>query len=225
MHILDKIAKNKNNPATTIAFLGDSVTEGNFVTKNYQKVYHNVLKKKLEVFCPNSVINIINAGIGGTTAEFGAERLERDVLSKKPDLCVVCFGLNDVGGQEKGLPVYINALSEIFDKLKKADCEVIFMTPNMLNDKILPELIEDKYAEYAKKTMKLQNEGMMDRYMDEAIKTAKKYDIPVCDCYGKWKKLAAHGIDTTALLINGINHPKEDMHELFANSLIDTMIG
>ena len=226
MNILDKIAKNKNNPGTTIAFLGDSVTEGCFRGyNNYEKGYHNVLKRKLEVLCPSSVINIINAGIGGSTSVLGAERLERDIISKNPDLCVVCFGLNEVGGLEKGLPVFINALSEIFEKLKNAGCEVIYMTPNMMNEKIITELVEDVYAEYAEKTMKWQNEGMMDRYMNEAIETAKKYDIPVCDCYGKWKKLAEHGVDVTALLCNGINHPNEKMHELFASSLLDVMIG
>jgi len=225
MEILRKIATNKHNPPTTIAFLGDSVTKGCFRTHcDYDAVYHNLLKKKLEVLCPNSVINIINAGIAGTNADYGAERLQRDVLSKNPDLCVVCFGLNDVTRLEEGLQLFIDSLSKIFKELKAYGCEVIYMTPNMINTYVCENVLE-QYIEYAGNSMKWQNDGLMDKYIETGISVAKKYDIPVCDVYGKWKKLASHGVDTTMLLAEGINHPIRKMHELFATSLLDTMMG
>ena len=224
MEVLRKIATNKHNPSTTIAFLGDSVTQGCFRTHcDYDAAYHHVLKKKLEVLCPNSVINIINAGIRGTAAPYGVERLQRDVLSKNPDLCVVCFGLNDVNNLEKGLPMYVDALSKIFERLKEAGCEVIFMTPNMINTYVNPNVLE-RYLKYAENSMKWQNDGLMDMYMEAGIATAKKYDVPVCDVYSKWKKLHAHGVDIDMLLAEGINHPIREMHELFATSLLDTMM-
>ena len=224
MEILNKIAKNKHNPPTTIAFLGDSVTQGCFRTHcDYDAVYHHLLKKKLEVLCPNSVINVINAGIRGTASDFGVTRLQRDVLSKSPDLCVVCFGLNDVNRLEEGLQLYIDSLSKIFEQLKAFGCEVIFMTPNMINTYVGEHVLE-RYVKTAGETMKIQNDGMMDKYMETAIAVAKKYDVPVCDVYSKWKKLNAHGVDTTMLLAEGVNHPIREMHELFASSLLDTMM-
>ena len=45
-------------------------------------------------------------------------------------------------------------------------------------------------------------------------------NIPVCDCYAKWKELAKTQ-DTTMLLANRINHPTKEMHELFAQSLFE----
>ena len=224
MEILRKIATNKHNPPTTIAFLGDSVTQGCFRTHyDGDAAYHHLLKKKLEMICPGAVINIINAGIRGTAASFGVERLHRDVISKSPDLCVVCFGLNDVSGLEKGLQLYIDSLSAIFEKLKAFGCEVIFMTPNMINTYVNPNVLE-RYIEFSGKSMKWQNDGMMDKYMETAIAVAKKYDVPVCDVYSKWKKLYNHGIDTDLLLAEGVNHPIREMHELFASSLLDTMM-
>ena len=169
------------------------------------------------------IINIINAGIRGTAASFGVERLHRDVISKSPDLCVVCFGLNDVSGLEKGLQLYIDSLSAIFEKLKAFGCEVIFMTPNMINTYVNPNVLE-RYIEFSGKSMKWQNDGMMDKYMETAIAVAKKYDVPVCDVYSKWKKLHDHGVDTDLLLAEGVNHPIREMHELFASSLLDTMM-
>ena len=60
--------------------------------------------------------------------------------------------------------------------------------------------------------------------METAIAVAKKYDVPVCDVYSKWKKLHDHGVDTDLLLAEGVNHPIREMHELFASSLLDTMM-
>ena len=44
---------------------------------------------------PKSEFTYVNAGIGGTTSQFGAARLDEDVLSYKPDLCMVEFSVND----------------------------------------------------------------------------------------------------------------------------------
>lgn len=229
MNIIKKIAANNNdhlnNPQVTIAFLGDSVTQGCFRAHNdYKAVYHNRVKESLNKLFPFAVVNIINAGVGGTTADFGAERLERDVISKNPDLCVVCFGLNDVGKLEEGIEVYTDSLQKIFTDLKKNDCEVIFMTPNMLNTAITP-VIPEQYADYAKITLEWQNNGLMDKYMESAKKTAKECGVPVCDCYARWKKLNEYGVNTTNLLSNGINHPLREMHELFCISLLETMFS
>lgn len=60
----------------------------------------------------------------------------------------------------------------------------------------------------------------MDEYVYSAIKLATECGVTVCDCYSKWKELAKT-CDTTKLLINGINHPTREMHELFAQSLFE----
>ncbi|MBQ8525468.1 MAG: hypothetical protein IJ460_01945 [Clostridia bacterium] len=44
----------------------------------------------------------------------------------------------------------------------------------------------------------------------------------MCDCYAKWKKLSETE-DTTMLLVNRINHPTREMHELFAQSLFELL--
>lgn len=226
MKIIDLITESNldKNVSATIVFLGDSVTRGYFrgyVDEN--SVFHARLKRKLNYLYPTANINMINAGIGATTATFGLERLDRDVLSRNPDLCVVCFGLNDAPYREEGLPRYLNSLKEIFLKVKKFGSEVIFMTPNMMNTCLIDELIEERHKETAKRTMDLQNSGMYETYVKSAVKMAKEMEVMVCDCYSIWKKLADKGVNTTALLSNGINHPREEMHELFANELLKCM--
>jgi lysophospholipase L1-like esterase len=82
-----------------IAFLGDSITEGCFEAESSAKddiyVYHSRLIRMLEEKYPKVRIEKINAGVGGDIAGMGLFRLQKDVLDQKPDLAVVCFGVND----------------------------------------------------------------------------------------------------------------------------------
>ena len=226
MKVVEKISQNNidiNKPSTTIAFLGDSVTQGSFYDRpDYEAVYHNRLRKKLNYLFPRAVINIINAGIGGTTAVIGAERVERDVISRNPDLCVVCFGLNDMSEDPNAVKVYTDALSEIFEKLQNYGCEIIFMTPNMMATRD-SDAVPEMWRHRVDAKINVMTSGLMDKFMKAAVETATKYNIPVCDCYSKWQRLAFYGVDTTALLANGLNHPSEPMHELFAISLLEEM--
>jgi len=223
--IIAKSVDGLNSPTPSIVFLGDSVTEGcmrGWIDS--EAVYHNQLKKIFEVLFPNTVVDMINAGIGGTSAAFAVDRLERDVISCHPDLCVVAFGLNDLGEDEEALNRFTGSLRTIFTTLQQHNIEVIFMTENMMNDEIIEAAIEPQYREYADVTCERQNNGLMDHFVDEAKKVAEACFVPVCDCYGKWKKLRENGVRTSRLLINGINHPNEEMHKLFAYSLVETMM-
>lgn len=207
----------QNGPITIVAF-GDSVTHGALAIGevNYETVYWNRLKKKINALRNYVPVNVINAGIGGITAKGSLERMERQVLCHNPDLIIVCFGLNDVNNPLEG---YLEALEEIFDRGQKSGAEVIFMTPNMLNTTVLADTPEE-YYEYAIKTAEMQNGGKMDLYMESATQLARKMGVQVCDCYKKWKKLSETQ-DITYLLANRINHPTQEMHELFAESLFE----
>ena len=202
--------------------LGDSVTHGAVAAGeiNYETVYWNRLRRKLNEACPNIPVNVIDAGINGTTAARSVKRLERQVLCHNPDLVIVCFGLNDVNGE---LETYLGALRTIFTQCRESGAEVIFMTPNMLNTHVA-EGTEERYAAYAVKTAEMQNGGRMDLYMNSAVALARELGITVCDCYAKWKELSRTQ-DTTLLLANYINHPTKEMHALFADMLFETIMA
>jgi lysophospholipase L1-like esterase len=75
-----------------IVCFGDSLTEGdgddNPGAFDRSKSYPAFLQAKVGAA-------VVNAGRCGDTAQSGRERLERDALSKKPDIVVVEFGAND----------------------------------------------------------------------------------------------------------------------------------
>lgn len=235
--IKEKVQDNACNEGVSIAFLGDSVTQGCFevfkkrdghINTVFDKnnAYHAHLAKIFAAVYPNVPVNMINAGISGGSAVRGLERLERDVLRHQPDLLVVSFGLNDatVGGREK-VDEYGDTLKSIFEKAKAAGIDVIFMTQNMMNTG-LSDLINEQTGEsVAENTMKIQNEGILDLYFDKAKEVAKECGVTVCDCYAKWKKLYENGADITELLANKINHPTREMNWLFAVTLFETIMG
>ena len=107
------------------------------------------------------------------------------------------------------------------EKCINSGADVIFMTPNMLNTSVAEDTPQ-KHFEYAKKTAQMQNEGRMDLFMDSAVRLATEMGVKVCDCYEKWKRLSETQ-DITYLLANRINHPTKEMHELFAESLFETI--
>ena len=222
MHIKDKIyldreGLQKEGPITIVAF-GDSVTHGAVASgeMDYETVYWNRLKNKILGIRNYVPVNVINAGIGGITAIKSLDRMESQVLIHKPDLVIVCFGLNDVNNS---LDEYLYSLKIIFKKCKESGSDVIFMTPNMLNTYVAKDTSES-LLDYAAVTAQYQSSGKMDTYIYAAVEVAKEMEVIVCDCYSKWKKLSETR-DTTKLLANRINHPIREMHELFADSLFN----
>ena len=239
MKIMEKFAQKQrelaNYPGVSLAFLGDSVTQGCFETHrravdelrtryDQEKGYHHQLARMLATLYPLVPVNLINAGICGDGAPHGLERLERDVLRWNPDLTVVCFGLNDSMRGMDCLQEYADALRGIFTKLQTAGSEVIFMTPNMMCTYVDYTITDDLLRNAAEKCVKTQETGILEAYLNEAKALCAQLGIPVCDCYGKWKQLYENGVDVTQLLAGNINHPTEEMHKLFAVSLLETMM-
>lgn len=210
-----------HGPITIVAF-GDSVTHGAVAEGeiNYETVYWNRLRQKLNAVRGYVPVNVINAAIGGITAEASLARMEKQVFKHEPDLLIVCFGLNDVNGE---LETYLSSLKEIFARANARGIDTVFMTPNMLNTYVAEDTPQQHWN-YAHITAEVQNSGRMDRYIYAAVALAEEMGITVCDCYSEWKKLSETE-DTTMMLANRINHPTREMHELFAAMLFDTIIG
>lgn len=225
MHIKDKLQLDRagleeHGPITIVAF-GDSVTHGALSAgeNNYETVYWNLLKQKLNAVRNYMPVNVINAGIGGITAKKSLPRLEKQVLKHEPDLVIVCFGLNDVNGE---LQDFLAALREIFAKCLASGADVIYLSPNMLNTYVAEDT-EARWLEYAAKTAVMQNEGRMDSFIEGAMALAREMGVTVCDAYGAWKEKSKTE-DVTMLLCNRINHPSKEMHHLFADLLFEAVM-
>lgn len=219
---------NGENP--TLCFFGDSVTHGEFEFQNGFKesvwkpelVYHKLLADRIRNTYAKA-FTVINAGVGGNFTSDGLSRMEADVLDRHPDFCCVMFGTNDVTNARKGekaLEEYKQNLREIVHRLREAGIEVVLMTPGMLCSHGVKGFsggwwFVHKYYE------SLQKGGKMDAYVQGMRDVAKEMNVPLADVYAEWKTMEAKGVDTTALLVNGMNHPNAQMHKLFSDKLFD----
>ncbi len=218
-----------------IVLLGDSVTQGCFECfTNEQGViepiydtsssYGTCFQRIIKDLYPSAKVRFVNSGISGDSARGGLARLQRDVLDYHPDLTIVSFGLNDSGAGEDGLEDYALCLEKIFCQLLTSGSDVVFLSPNLTNTYVPPVLTDKTLRDFSERQAKRQNDGIVDRYFQRAGEVAKKFGIPVCDGASFWKKLSEHGVDTTKLLANGINHPNRNYHKLLAFLLLETLL-
>jgi len=242
MEIIKKLV-NKNNHVygsrqPCIAFIGDSVTQGCFeifptsessleTVYEQEHSYPHYLKQKLADIFPSAPTVMVNAGVSGDTATNALNRLERDVLSFKPDLVVVCFGLNDCTAGEAGINSFRYSMEKIVSECLATGAEVIVMTPNEMANKVNVHVRNDNYPFILKCTEQIADMGRKNfhgKYIDVLREVATKYKVPVCDVNARWKKLKDYGLDITELLSNRVNHPTRQLNRLFADALLFTMI-
>ncbi len=237
MKIMEKLAaRNKDFFGTrpvTIACLGDSVTHGCFEIYinskgnidtfcRAEEAYPELLKRELANLFPFASPVIVNAGVSGDKSYGGLDRLERDVLSFRPDLVIVDFGLNDSMNKdvEGGLETYDKSMRQIFEKVLASGAECILLTPNYMNREVSPFITEPMFIDIAKEAAVVQNTGVLTRYVETAKKAAEDMGVPVADAYAVWQALEKNGVDTDALLANNINHPNGKAHGIFVSEIM-----
>ncbi len=107
-----------------IVFLGDSITE--------QRAYSRYVMGYIALRYPNADVTFRNAGWGGDTAPGGRARLQRDVLSLKPQVVTICYGMNDGRYQpltKENRDAFTAGMSGLVSDLKNAGVKVVLLAP------------------------------------------------------------------------------------------------
>lgn len=179
-----------------IAFLGDSITQaGNRKNGYVTRVLDALNREGLE-------LTHIPAGISGHKSSNMLVRLDRDVLSKKPDWMLLSCGVNDVWhftltlGKRKfqgvELPEYQKNIREIVEKASEAGVKVMILTSTMIGEdpgKATNKRLEP-YNDFLRQLAKEKNLPLadLDREMRETLKKmpdekgkARMYGEPDCD--------------------------------------------
>ncbi len=238
MEILQKISQKANDllgvKPVTIAFLGDSVTQGCFecyfdekgiqTVFDSKRAYPTRVKEILNFLYPSAQINIVNSGISGDNAVNGDKRFERDITPYHPDLVVVAFGLNDACQGVEKVQEYCQALKSIFNKIKALGAECIFVFQNMMNTRVSCHLKEEEEIKLAAFFAEIQTNGTMDCYYEAAKHLSKECGVAFCDMYHTWKRMFENGVDITELLSNKYNHPEREFHYYIATKLVEKML-
>lgn len=111
-------------PLTIIA-LGSSSTAGTGAS-NPTKSYPARLQGELNKIWPDQKVTVVNAGIGGQMATDMVARLNKDVLSRKPQLIIWQTGVNDA---IRGVPLdaFRKTLVEGITRIQKTGIDMVMI--------------------------------------------------------------------------------------------------
>lgn len=192
-----------DRPVKIVCF-GDSVT-GVYYHTGGRRAYTDMLGIALQQIHPNAEVQMVNAGISGHTTANALARIERDVLSHKPDLVTVMFGLNDVAK----LPIadYRKNLLAIVDRCRTANATVILCTPNAV------VTTADRPVE------------TLEKYCDVMREVADERKVLLCDTYAHFLSLGETDPDSWRATLSGEIHPNMAGHKIIAEQQAHTISG
>ncbi len=88
------LKKAENGDPITLGYLGGSITQGS-LSSTPDTCYAAMTTKWWRGHYPQTEFAYVNGGIGGTTSQFGAARVESDILAYEPDFVIIEFSVND----------------------------------------------------------------------------------------------------------------------------------
>ncbi|WP_425619210.1 SGNH/GDSL hydrolase family protein [Anatilimnocola sp. NA78] len=147
-----------------VLFLGDSITE------QYQ--YSSDIELYLTTRFPKWRLQFVNAGIGGDTANGGANRFQTHVLDEKPTAITINFGMNDGGYglfNKQNNDRYVEKTEFMLDAAKKAGVRVALVSPNAVDRRV-----QDRFKVY----LETQKE-----FYAPLAGSAAKFGFPFVDQY------------------------------------------
>lgn len=209
------ITKLRSGEAAKIAFMGDSVTLGaeatawtlNLWTEKNLSYPSRVITGLRKTF-PTAKIEPIQAVQGGTTSQVAPQFFDDKLAPQKPDLLLIAFGLNDanstIGGNPRTTPdQYKEGLRGVITKARAAGTEVILVTP-MQPSPFLRSGIAERIT----------------GYRDALIALATEEKVACADVYTDWLHQADRGIAPFSQLHNWINHPGDQGHGVYAETIL-----
>ncbi len=150
----------------TIIFLGDSITAAGVQPDGYI----TLLSESIANAYPNMGVKVIGAGIGGNKVPDCQERLDRDVLQKRPTLVVIYIGINDVWhwnvNNGTSIEDFEAGLKDMISKINSAGARVILCTPTVIGEKVdgtnTYDKMLDEYSDVSRKVAKETNSQLLD---------------------------------------------------------------
>ena len=183
-----------------VVFFGGSLTWGAQATDPQLTSYRARIANIITHTYPRAHFTFWDAGLGGTGSQLGAFRLDRDVMSRKPNLVFLDFTVND-GPFETPNPDKLASYESLVRRLVFAGIPVV------------PVI-------FAVKSDALPNQPR--RPLDEKHKEiARAYHLPVGDAVALLRKRVREGTATPDILwpMPGDNtHPGDDGYALYAEA-------
>lgn len=204
----DLRAKLKPGQSVKIVVLGDSISteaDASAISKTApnQPGYPTLVARRLEA-STGAKITLRNLSKGGMDAVWGISRTA-DAIAEQPDLFIVAFGMNDASGR-KTPEAYSDSIRKIIEPVRAAlpACRVILVSTMTANEE-WTHSAHDLYPRYAEALAKLTGDG-----------------IALADVTTTWAAIASRKkhMDISG---NGLNHPNDYGHRIYADVILKTI--
>ncbi len=207
---LPRLAKQlKTNEPITVVLLGDSISQGANASGSYNvppnmppygTLLCNAMGQRFD-----RPINLINLSVGGKTSVWGLEQVD-EVIKHQPDLVILAFGMNDASA--KRTPKEFQETTQSIITAIKTDTpttEFILVASMTANSQWVHS-----------------NPPMYQQYRD-VLKELQAQGIALADVYCLWEEMVQRK-SFLALTGNGLNHPNDFGHRLYAQVLWATLL-
>lgn len=187
-----------DNRAVQLVFHGHSVPAGYFVTPAVHtlEAYPQGVLQAVKALYPTAVINTIVTAIGGENSEQGARRFAAEVLTHRPDVLFIDYGLND---RAIGLPRAKAAWEAMIRAAQAKGIKVILLTPS-------PDISTGWQAK----------DNPLFRHAEQIRALAKQYHTGLADSYAAF----ARQPDVKPLMAQS-NHPNGQGHKLIVKEILN----
>ena len=202
------VRKLRDRQPLSVVLLGDSISSGCNASgwadgAPWQPPYQDLLQQHLQEHYRTKV-PLTNLSVGGTSTPWGLTMTEK-IVEQQPNLVILAFGMNDSAGrspEEYGTNTAA-MISTIRENLPEAE---FILVASMLGNRDWTTLKHDVFPKYRDELAKLCKPGValadMTSVWEEFLKRKKDWDLTG----------------------NGVNHPNDFGHRVYAQVLSTLLI-
>jgi DNA-binding beta-propeller fold protein YncE/lysophospholipase L1-like esterase len=202
------LARLKAGEPVTIGVSGDSISFGHDASALVnappnQPAYPDLVAAQLQASY-KSPVTLKNRAIAGWSIAHGVNDAEK-LLAEKPNLVIVAYGMNDVG--RKDPQWFQDETRKLLEKVHAADPEIeVILVASMLGNKEWIHTPREMFSKYRDALTELVGPG-----------------VALADVTQVWEDLlkSKHDLDLTG---NGLNHPNDYGHRLYAREILKLLI-
>lgn len=189
----------KHDKKLTIGYFGGSITEGAGASTP-DKCWRSLITAWFREKYPEAEITPIQAAIGGTGSMLGIFRIERDLLSKQPDLVFIEFSVNDgLGNYDEIMANSETLVRKIYASNPFA--EIIYVHTTTMS-------ISDHIAAGGDYTARSAHAAVMRRYGIPQIDVGEILRNKVISTGGDWKTLTRDNV-----------HPNDEGYAIYTAAI------
>jgi lysophospholipase L1-like esterase len=207
-HLQRTMEKLKNRQPVTIALLGDSISTGCNASgwakvAPWQPPYQDLLVQHLQSVYGGQV-TLKNSSVGGQDSAWGL-RVIGELAESQPDLVIIAFGMNDSAGRSAA-DFQANTRGMI-EAVRQSRPETEFiLVATMLGNRDWTTLHHELFPAYRDALAELCQNG-----------------VALADMTSIWTELLRHKRDWD-MTGNGVNHPNDFGHRIYAQVLSALLI-